>query len=181
MTTTDYHEETGFTRPPSTVSRALKTGTAKPIGWDNRAQVSGTVAVKLDTYQQEEICAADESGIALQRYGMHEEFRGGIVGTGVASHLRVTRKLGHNTFTGIERVTGTLAGRAGSFVITDAGYYDEHNIVHGRWTAVAGSGTEELKGLRAQGEFTVAIDAPGGPLSTYTLEYWFADEEEDIP
>lgn len=175
----DQQESNGFTRPPSGAARVLQPPVGKPVGYENRGQVSGHLAVKLETFWEEELSPADESGMALQRYGMHEEFTGGIVGLGNASHLRVTRKDGQNTFNGIERITGTLAGRKGSFVITDAGFYDQHNIVHGRWTVVAGSGTDELVGLRAEGEFIVAIDLASGPTSIYKLDYWFEEDGQN--
>lgn len=168
--TTDTEESFGFTRPPTALAARL----------GEHAQVSGYVRVKTDTFYEREVSPADESGVSLVAYGMDEEFFGGISGHGTAAHLRVARGDGTNTFTGVERVTGTLAGLTGSFVITDAGYYTEHGTAHGRWTAVAGSGTGELEGLRAEGEFSVAINAPGGPLSVYTLVYWF-DRTRKLP
>ncbi|WP_330229178.1 DUF3224 domain-containing protein [Nocardia sp. NBC_00508] len=177
-TTMPSSEPLGFTLPPEHTFRGIGAATTAPRGYADRAQVSGVNIVLTDTFQQVEVDPADESGVSLVRYGMTEQFSGGVTGTGTASHVSVVRKDGTSTFTGIERIVGAVGGRQGSFVITDAGYHDRHNMAHGRWTVVAGSGTGELTGLRGEGEFTVAIDGPGGPLSIYTLTYWFEEKDE---
>lgn len=178
--TPNPNELLGFSLPPEPTGRGIgPVPTVPPRGYANRVQVSGVNRVLIDTFQQTEVAPSDESGMSLVRYGMTEEFTGGVTGTGTASHVSIARKDGTTTFTGIERITGAVDGRTGSFVITDAGYHDRHNMAHGRWTVVAGSATGELAGLRGEGSFAVTIDGPDGPLSIYDLTYWFADEEPD--
>ena len=68
----------------------------------------------------------------------------------------------------IERVTGTLAGREGTFVLQDAGTV-EASIVSGDWFVVPGSGTGELTGLRGEGGFRANL----GEGAQVHLDYWF--------
>lgn len=172
-------EALGFARPPAGVIAGLRHSKAAQVtDPENRRiiRISGTVEVKIETMDRTEVSPADDSGITLVRYSMEEEFSGGLVGKGTASHVGLFREDGTNTFTGAERITGTLDGRDGSFTISDAGFYDVHNIVHGRWTVVAGSGTAGLTGLRGSGEFTVAT-FDGVPRSIYIIDCWFEDDD----
>jgi hypothetical protein len=78
-----------------------------------------------------------------------ETFSGDIEGKGVVHFLQAVRKDGSASFVGIERVTGSLEGRTGSFLLQDAGTL-EGNTVKGGWFVVPGSGTGELSGLRGE-------------------------------
>lgn len=178
-------EALGFARPPAGVIAGLRASQAARVtDPENRRiiRISGTVEVKVETMERVKVSPADDSGIDLVRYSMEEEFAGGLVGRGIASHVGLFRPDGTSTFTGAERITGSLDGREGSFTISDAGFYDVQNIVHGRWTVVAGSGTGGLAGLRGAGEFTVAT-FDGVPRSIYIIDCWFEDDdsEEMIP
>jgi hypothetical protein len=82
--------------------------------------------------------------------------------------LQAVRKDGSASFVGIERVTGKIAGRQGSFLLQDAGTL-EGDTVKGDWFVVPGSGTGELSGLRGEGGFTAAL----GERADITLDYWF--------
>jgi hypothetical protein len=171
---TDDLQALGFTLPPAHAGAGLGATAAMP-GRSNGGRATSVVRVKPETYERTEVSPADASGMTLVRYGMTEEFTGGITGAGVASHVGVFRKDGSATITGVERITGTLAGRRGSFAISCAGYYDVHGIAHGTWTVVAGSGTDELVGLHGHGDFRVAPAVPGGPLAIDSFTYWFDD------
>jgi Protein of unknown function (DUF3224) len=72
------------------------------------------------------------------------------------------------SFVGIERVTGSIAGRSGSFLLQDAGTL-EGNIVKGDWFVIPGSGAGELSGLRGEGGFEAEL----GQHASITLDYWF--------
>jgi hypothetical protein len=96
-----------------------------------------------------------------------EEFHGDIEAQGAARFLQ-TQGDGSASFVGIERVTGTIEGRSGSFVLQDAGTV-EGNTVTGQWFVVPGSGTDDLAGLRGEGGFTARL----GEGADLTLEYWF--------
>jgi Protein of unknown function (DUF3224) len=96
-----------------------------------------------------------------------EEIHGDIEAQGAARFLQ-TQGDGSASFVGIERVTGTIEGRSGSFVLQDAGTV-EGNTVTGQWFVVPGSGTDDLAGLRGEGGFTARL----GEGADLTLEYWF--------
>jgi hypothetical protein len=131
--------------------------------------------VEVLSYGQATISEADESGIALVETDLTERFTGDLTGAGVARHLRVRRADGTDTFTCVERFTGTLDGRAGSFALTAEGYTDTGDVVHGRWEVVPGSGTGELRGLRGYAAFAAGHDgrtASGWGARDY-LTYWF--------
>lgn len=171
-------EALGFTHPPAGVIEGLRDSKAAHV---TRAEhhpvirVSGTVEVS--NVERHEVSPADDSGITVVRYAMDEEFSGGLVGKGTAAHIGVLRSDGSNTFTGAERISGVLNDREGSFTITDAGFFDVNDIVHGRWTVVAGSGTGELTGLRGAGEFTVAT-FDGVLRSIYVIDCWFENDDD---
>jgi|SRR5215472_10003552 len=107
-------------------------------------------------------------GSVLVRIHVEEEFSGDIEGSGVAEFLQTARSEAEASFVGVERVTGSVGGRSGAFVLQDAGTLKD-GIVSGTWFVVPGSGTGELLGLRGDGGFTAAL----GESADITLDYWF--------
>ena len=107
-------------------------------------------------------------GPVLSRIHVEEAFNGDIEGDGVVEFLQASRPDGSASFVGIERVTGSVAGRKGTFLLQDAGTV-ENNIVSGDWFVVPGSGTGRLAGLRGQGGFRANL----GEGADVHLEYWF--------
>ena len=107
-------------------------------------------------------------GPALFRIHVEESFSGDISGSGVAEFLQTARSESEASFVGVERVTGTLGGRAGTFVFQDQGTLKD-STVSGTWFVAPGSGTGELAGLRGEGGFTAAL----GQSAEITLDYWF--------
>jgi hypothetical protein len=72
------------------------------------------------------------------------------------------------SFVGVERVTGSIRERSGTFVLQDAGTLNG-TTVSGTWFVVPGSGTGDLRGLRGEGGFTTQL----GEGADITLDYWF--------
>jgi hypothetical protein len=107
-------------------------------------------------------------GPTLTRIHVEETFSGDIEGDGAVEFLQAGRTDGSASFVGIERVTGKVAGRQGTFLLQDAGTF-EGNIVSGDWFVVAGSGTGELDGLRGTGGFRANL----GEGAQVHLDYWF--------
>lgn len=107
-------------------------------------------------------------GPVLSRIHVEEGFEGDIQGEGVVEFLQSANADGSASFVGIERVTGSLGGRQGTFLLQDAGTV-EGDQVSGRWFVVPGSGTGELTGLRGEGGF----DAKLGEGAQARLDYWF--------
>ena len=97
-----------------------------------------------------------------------KSFNGDIQGAGVVEFLQAGRADGSASFVGIERVTGKLAEREGTFLLQDAGTVDD-NIVRGDWFVVPGSGTGQLAGLRGEGGFRANL----GEGAQVHLDYWF--------
>jgi hypothetical protein len=70
-------------------------------------------------------------------------------------------------FVGLSHVVGTVAGRAGSFVLQHTGRFDENGLST-EFTVVPGSGTGELAGISGAG--TMAYTGPEGEPTRYTFE-----------
>jgi hypothetical protein len=103
------------------------------------------------------------------RIHVEEMFSGDIEAAGVATFLQTLRTDGSASFCAVERVTGSLAGRTGSFVLQDTGNLAPDGSVDGEWFVVAGSGTGQLTGLRGEGSFSAAV----GQKAAALLRYWF--------
>jgi uncharacterized protein DUF3224 len=134
---------------------------------------SDRVKTRVDaviTVHKYEPAAYDEpaEGLVLTRIHVEESFRGDIAGDGVVEFLQAARADGSASFVGIERVTGTLAGKSGTFLLQDAGNVQD-NIVSGDWFVVPGSGTGGLAGLRGTGGFRANL----GEGAQVHLDYWF--------
>ena len=127
-------------------------------------------AAAVITVHKYEPAAYDEpaDGPARTRIHVEESFSGDITGDGAVEFLQAARADGSASFVGIERVTGELGGRSGTFLLQDAGTVRD-NIVSGDWFVVPGSGTGQLAGLRGEGGFRADL----GESAQVTLDYWF--------
>ena len=107
----------------------------------------------VDLEPQGEPDTAD--GVTLGRMTLDKRFEGDLQGTGRGLMLSaLTPVKGSAGYVAIERVTGTLQGRAGSFVFQHSG------TMHGGQqqlsiTVVPGSGTGALAGIA--GSFSLSI------------------------
>jgi hypothetical protein len=130
-----------------------------------RTAAKGTTEVtvyKPVTYDQ------PKEGPRLNEVELVETFAGDIDGQGVARVLQAQWPDGQAQYTTIERVVGTVAGRAGSFLLRVEGTVrDQHN--QGVWVVLPGSATGDLNGLRGEGGF----EAEHGKRGAWTLNYWF--------
>jgi hypothetical protein len=99
---------------------------------------------------------------------MVETFSGDIAGIGTARILQAVRQDGSASYVAMERVTGSIAGRTGSFLLQVTGVIDGADI-KGDWFVIAGSGTADLAGLRGEGGFSAEL----GKQGSITLNYWF--------
>jgi hypothetical protein len=122
------------------------------------------------TVHKYEPSAYDEpaEGPVLTRIHVEESFSGDIFGDGVVEFLQAARADGSASFVGIERVTGTVAGRTGTFLLQDAGTVQD-NIVSGDWFVIPGSATGGLSGLCGTGGFRANL----GENAQVHLDYWF--------
>lgn len=96
-------------------------------------------------------------GVSIGRVTVQKQIRGGLEATTVVHMLGVRTPIdGMGGYVAIERVTGTLEGKRGTFVLQHGG-----TMAGGKptlhVTVVPGSGTGELVGLR--GNFEITIEA----------------------
>ena len=134
---------------------------------ETTARTRASAAITVNTYEP---AAYDQraEGPALTRIHVEESFTGDISGEGVVEFLQAARPDGSASFVGIERVTGSAGGRAGTFLLQDAGTVRD-NIVSGDWFVIPGSGTGQLTGLRGEGGFRANL----GEGAQVHLDYWF--------
>ena len=132
--------------------------------------VTRTHANALITVHKYEPAGYDEpaQGPALTRIHVEESFSGDIAGDGAVEFLQAAHADGSASFVGIERVSGSVAGREGTFLLQDAGTVDG-NIVSGDWFVIPNSGTGELSRLRGEGGFRASL----GENAQVYLDYWF--------
>ena len=111
--------------------------------------------------------ADDKSDASIGRMTIDKQFHGDLEGTSKGEMLTAMSSVkGSVGYVAIEKVTGTLKGRKGTFVL-------QHNATMNRGTpslhieVVPDSGTGELEGLT--GSMTIKIEAGGKHF--YTFEY----------
>ena len=108
----------------------------------------------------------DEDGVKLNRNLVSKEYSGDVVGAAEAQMLAAyTNNPGSAGYVAIERFTGTVHGKSGSFVL-------QHNGIMNRGvgqltvTIVPDSGTEQLAGI--SGALEIQIE---DGQHAYTLNY----------
>jgi hypothetical protein len=108
----------------------------------------------------------EEGGIKLSRTRVVKGFRGDIEGESTAELLMALAGEESAAYLGVERVSGRVNGREGSFV-----YLHTATALRGRqsasWPVLAGSGTGELAGISGQ----VRIDNLPDGGHVLTLDY----------
>jgi len=131
--------------------------------------VRGNFEVKLTP----EALADKAADKTLARMSINKQFHGDLEATSKGEMLSaVTPVKGSAGYVAIERVTGTLKGRKGTFIL-------QHSATMARGTphlhviVVPDSGTDELTGIA--GTMTINV-APSGQHS-YDFEYAFADSQ----
>ena len=121
---------------------------------------SGSFEVQITPQAQDQA-----EGSTLGRMALDKQFQGDLVGTGKGEMLTAGTDAGSAVYVAIERVTGTLHGRAGSFVLLHNGAMtrDSQQLTI---IVVPDSGTGQLVGLT--GNLSINI-ADGKHL--YEFEY----------
>ena len=105
----------------------------------------------------------------LTRASVTKTFTGDVEGVGQVEYLMMYRADGSAAFVGLERVTGRIGGRSGSFVLERSGVF-ENGLAKEAYTVVPGSGTGELGGLVGDGSTSVGH----GMEHPFELSYEFA-------
>jgi len=108
------------------------------------------------------------AGPALAEVRITETFSGDIDGESTVRALQIQGDDHSARLVSMQRVSGKLAGRQGTFVLQGAEVVANGEI-KATWSVVPGSGTGDLVGLRGEGGFEGAF----GEGSDGTLDYWF--------
>ncbi len=108
------------------------------------------------------------NGVTTGRMSLNKKFEGDLTATGAGEMLTaMTPVKGSAGYVAIERVTGRLNGKEGSFVFQHSGIMDQGKQQLSV-TVVPGSGTGDLTGI--DGKFSIII-AEG--KHSYEFEYLF--------
>jgi hypothetical protein len=108
-------------------------------------QTRATGTFTVDSWEPEPYDEAD--GATLARVQLKKTFGGDLVGTSVVEMLSAQAQDGSAAYVALERITGTVHGRSGTFVLQHCATMTGGGG-SGSWTVVPGSGTGELRGLR---------------------------------
>jgi len=107
----------------------------------------------------------------LNRMTIDKQYHGELEGAGKGQMLTAgTEVKGSGAYVAIEKVSGTLMGRAGTFILQHTGTMD-NNAPQLTITVVPDSGTGELKGLTGKMMITIASDGK----HSYDFEYTLPD------
>jgi hypothetical protein len=102
----------------------------------------------------------------MTRASVSKTFTEDIEGEGQVEYLMMYRADGTATFVGLERITGRIAGKSGSFVLQRTGVF-ENGQAKESYSVVPGSGTGQLLGLRGEGRSAVGH----GSEHPFALDY----------
>lgn len=118
------------------------------------ARATGTFEVKLTPQPADDYA----DGAALGRMTIDKQFQGDLVATSKGQMLTgMSSVKGSAGYVAIERVSGTLDGRNGTFILQHSGTMT-HGTTSLTVTVVPDSGTDQLAGLSG----TMTIDIAGG-------------------
>ena len=107
-----------------------------------------------------------DGGIKLTHASGNQTFSGDIDGEGAVHWLMLYRADKTAHFVGLQRITGSLGGRTGSFVASAEGDHDGTGSTIS-FSIIPGSGTAQLSGITGDGRLV----AKGGPVGSYELDY----------
>lgn len=104
----------------------------------------------------------------LTRASVTKSYQGDIEGEGKLEYVMMYRSAASASFMGLERVTGSIGGRSGSFVLQHTGTFED-GVAQVTVSVVPGSGTGDLRGMNGEGGFSVGHQPP----YAMTLDYHF--------
>ncbi len=97
----------------------------------------------------------DETGLKAMRMVFHKTFHGALTGTSVVEMLGImNRELGSGAYVALERFTGALEGRSGSFCLQHSSTMTRGKPTQGV-SVVPDSGVDGLAGIT--GSMTIEI------------------------
>jgi len=90
----------------------------------------------------------------LVRASVSRAFTGDIEGEGQVEYLMMYRTDGTAAFVGLERITGRIGGKSGSFVLQRTGVFEDGQAKES-YAVIPGSASGELRGLAGDGTSSV--------------------------
>lgn len=131
-----------------------------------RARTHATA--KITVHNSEAKPYDKSSGPPLMEVRLSETFTGDIEGESTVRALQVRGDNDSANLVSMQRFSGKLGGRQGTFVLQGSETVEKGKI-KAAWLVVPGSGTGDLSGLRGEGGF----EGQFGKRSEGTLDYWF--------
>jgi hypothetical protein len=129
-----------------------------------------TSTFKIEGWEESPYAEFEDGG-KLTRASVKQAISGDIEGEGAVEWLMCYRPDETADFVGLERISGRLGDRSGSFVLLQtAGTFDGKEAA-GDLSVVPGAASGDLEGLRGAGSFR----APRGGEASITLDYEFGD------
>ena len=151
---------------PARAETATPSASAAPKKEPMTTRATGTFDVKVTPQPSD-----DKGDGAVGRMTLDKQFHGDLEGTSKGEMLTaMTAVKGSAGYVAIERVTGTLRGRKGTFALQHTGLMTR-GTPSLTITVVPDSGTDQLAGLG--GTMAIVIAADG--KHSYELDYTLAD------
>jgi hypothetical protein len=114
----------------------------------------------------EQTCSEVDDHLKVTRAAVTFGYTGDLEGESAMQYLMLYRDDGSAAVIGLERVTGSLGGRSGSFVLKHNGGYAD-STASGDFEVVDGSASGELVGLSGRGTATSHKDG----RTEFTFDY----------
>lgn len=111
------------------------------------------------------LTADQAAGSILTRVAIEKRFCGSFEGTGSGEMLSAVAGAGSSAYVAIERVSGSLHGRSGSFVLQHSGTVERGNVSY-TIEVVPDTGTGELAGISGR-----MLVHPVDGKQSYEFEY----------
>jgi Protein of unknown function (DUF3224) len=105
---------------------------------------------EVKSWDENTLSEVDQGQAKITRASVAFTYKGDVEGESAMEYLMVYGADGSATVIGIERITGKLEGKAGSFVLEHHGGYAD-GVAKAEFTIVDGSGTGALGGISGSG------------------------------
>jgi hypothetical protein len=108
-------------------------------------------------------------GAKLTQAKVTQTYEGAIKGTSSVEYLMSYAVDGTASFVGLERITGEVDGKSGTFVIQHVGSYSD-GAARSSWSVLPGAGTGDLVNLRGNGGYGAGHGETGEVSFSYNFE-----------
>jgi len=108
-------------------------------------------------------------GAKLTRAKVTQSYSGAIEGTSSVEYLMSYTVDGTASFVGLERISGSVEGKAGTLVLQHTGSFSEGKA-RSSWSVVPGSGTGDLASLRGKGRYVAGHGTPAEVAFVFSSE-----------